>query len=361
MTAELAQQLESTLFATEAEVESTVGFLDATSPKLNKAILQIHQSSSKSWVGWHSRLYFRGFDTPRLEEDFSPEWGGIDGVPSGWLQRSSDEVADAALELSGLDVTWDDVAENIGKLKTSVIACRDDVLLLLPDAPVGRLQKILNDIEKLQLSGLQSSYFSKVTPSRVMSRDSSAFSQGVQRPPHVYYQAAVFEAVYLVKNAKELLRLVSLVIKMAKGGGIVSGDVTSVAVPATCYVDTGLIVAIEQKNITTVWSLDKLLQLVRELNDNHDRNNSYGCHVLLRALLDHVPPIFRCKNFDEVANNYPWSRTDKGYMRTLRDFRNQADDVLHRHIRRTPDLIKMHDLPSRSPVNALLEGCLNKL
>lgn len=38
----------------------------------------------------------------------------------------------------------------------------------------------------------------------------------------------------------------------------------------------------------------KLVSLVAELNDNYGRGNAYAAHALLRAILDHIPPLLGC-------------------------------------------------------------------
>ena len=45
----------------------------------------------------------------------------------------------------------------------------------------------------------------------------------------------------------------------------------------------------------------KLARLVAELNDNHSRGNAYAAHALLRALLDHIPPLLGCRDFTMAA------------------------------------------------------------
>jgi hypothetical protein len=100
---------------------------------------------------------------------------------------------------------------------------------------------------------------------------------------------------------------------------------------------------------------------MKELNDNYDRRNTYSAHALLRAILDHIPPIFGYADFTAVANNYTWGRTDKGYMRKLLDFRLQVDDVLHRQISQKPDLLSLDDMPPRAWLNRLLQECANQL
>ena len=57
--------------------------------------------------------------------------------------------------------------------------------------------------------------------------------------------------------------------------------------------------------------------------------------MLLRAILDHVPPIFNMQNFSEVANNYSnGNRSFKGHMKRLDETaRKIADSHLHVQIR----------------------------
>lgn len=143
--------------------------------------------------------------------------------------------------------------------------------------------------------------------------------------------------------------------------------VPAIAVPpaaaasSVVYIHEPLIEELEQKRTSTSWHLDKLLGLLRELNDNYEAGNPYACAALLRAVLDHVPPPFNLPDFDHVASNHPWSRTDKAYMKKLAEFRKTADDVLHRQMRRSADVLSMHDLPLPSYVNALLRECVNRL
>ncbi|MET7933809.1 hypothetical protein [Streptomyces sp. NPDC005322] len=127
------------------------------------------------------------------------------------------------------------------------------------------------------------------------------------------------------------------------------------------YVNAGLRAELAAEQGKTKLSLDKLLQLLRELDDNYADGHAYSCHALLRAVIDHVPPILGHKSFEAAANNHAWSRTDKKYMARLLDFKTQADDVLHRQIRASADVITMHDLPQAAALNALLRVCIDNL
>jgi hypothetical protein len=101
----------------------------------------------------------------------------------------------------------------------------------------------------------------------------------------------------------------------------------------------------------------KLTRLVAELNDNYGRGNAYAAHALLRAILDHIPPLLGCADFKAAASNYSWSRTDRGYARRLLDFKLQADDALHRQISKRTDQLGIDDMPPKVWVNRILQEC----
>lgn len=143
-------------------------------------------------------------------------------------------------------------------------------------------------------------------------------------------------------------------------------DVNNAALPvpppqAAPYLDEGLIAAIGEKAATSRLDCTKLLALIKELNENQARGNSYAAHALVRAILDHVPPILNCKSFAEVANNYPWTQTDKKYARKLLDFKLQGDDALHRQISEKTDLMGIDDLPPRAWLNRVLQECAEEI
>lgn len=102
----------------------------------------------------------------------------------------------------------------------------------------------------------------------------------------------------------------------------------------------------------------KLIRLLGELNSNLAVGYPYSSSMLIRAILDHIPPLLGCNSFEEVADNYSWPRTDKEYMKRLLDFKNDADDALHRQISKDQDLLEMDNLPNSNRVNRLLQECL---
>jgi len=127
------------------------------------------------------------------------------------------------------------------------------------------------------------------------------------------------------------------------------------------YVNQQIIDDIRAADGRGQFNVAKLLKLIEELNDNYERRNSYATHALLRAILDHVPPILGQPDFNAVANNFAWGRTDKRYLKKLADFRDQADDALHRQISAQADLLDFDDMPASVCVDRLLQECATRL
>ncbi|MFA4851034.1 MAG: hypothetical protein WC599_00760 [Bacteroidales bacterium] len=112
----------------------------------------------------------------------------------------------------------------------------------------------------------------------------------------------------------------------------------------TTYVDHSRI--IELKKIQSKdFDLTRLIQQCEELNDASLRGNPYSVILLVRAIIDHVPPIFGKKNFQEVANNYGAKSFKESMDRLDNSSRKIADIGLHQQIR------KKETLPNKTQVN----------
>ena len=130
------------------------------------------------------------------------------------------------------------------------------------------------------------------------------------------------------------------------------------------YVDARTIEALRAKADNGNFDLTKLLALIDELNDSYASENTYSCLALIRAIIDHVPPIFGCKTFAEVASSYTsptWTRTDKDHAKSLRDSRALGDDALHRMISKNVDALSMGDVPAPARLRVLLRECAGGL
>ncbi len=92
--------------------------------------------------------------------------------------------------------------------------------------------------------------------------------------------------------------------------------------------------------------LRKLIALCEELNQCYRSQCYHAVAALIRALLDHVPPIFAMPTFTEVANNYAGTKSFKEVMQHLdAAARKIADMHLHTKVR------ERESLPSRTQVS----------
>jgi hypothetical protein len=83
------------------------------------------------------------------------------------------------------------------------------------------------------------------------------------------------------------------------------------------------------------------------------------CHMatamVVRAIVDHVPPVFGCKTFTEVASSYAGSRSFKDHMGNLdKSLRKVADGYLHTQIRQREMVPTMAQVDFRAAVGELL-------
>ena len=80
----------------------------------------------------------------------------------------------------------------------------------------------------------------------------------------------------------------------------------------------------------------KLIQLCEEVNIVTANQNYIAVSLLVRSIIDHIPPYFKCSNFNELANNYnAGTKSFKKSMQTLNtSLRYIADNNIHSQIRK---------------------------
>jgi|SRR5579884_534541 len=91
----------------------------------------------------------------------------------------------------------------------------------------------------------------------------------------------------------------------------------------------------------------KLIRLCEELNFAFQEEGYLATAMLTRGLLDHVPPVFGCKTFSEVANNYPGG--GRSFKETLQHLENASRKVADAHLHMP--IRKSETLPTAQQVN----------
>jgi hypothetical protein len=81
------------------------------------------------------------------------------------------------------------------------------------------------------------------------------------------------------------------------------------------------------------FDLRRLIELCRELNIAASSDSFLAMVMIMRTIINHVPPIFSYRNFSEVANNYNWGKSFKTLILRLEEsLRDIADSHLHKQI-----------------------------
>ncbi len=84
--------------------------------------------------------------------------------------------------------------------------------------------------------------------------------------------------------------------------------------------------------------------------------------MIMRAIIDHIPPIFSVASFAEVANNYSGSKTFKISMKLLqRSLRSVADSHLHIQIRNKETLPTFTQVNFKAELDSLLSEIIRLL
>lgn len=101
------------------------------------------------------------------------------------------------------------------------------------------------------------------------------------------------------------------------------------------------------------WDLTRLIRMVEELNDAYERGNFVTVTMLVRAIKDHVPPVFSATNFAGVFNSS--SKSVKGNLERLENsLKHIADGQLHSHIRNSEVLPTDVQVDFRNDLDVLL-------
>lgn len=111
----------------------------------------------------------------------------------------------------------------------------------------------------------------------------------------------------------------------------------------------------ELESIKSKYDLIRLVQYCKELNITFTYKCYNAISMLLRAIIDHIPPIFNYKDFNEVCNNYNWAKSNKKNILNLQDsLRNISDANLHLQIREKEVLITESQIDFKADLDILL-------
>lgn len=103
------------------------------------------------------------------------------------------------------------------------------------------------------------------------------------------------------------------------------------------------------------FDFQRLIKLCEELNDAFERGNYLSAGLLVRVIIDHIPPIFGKQNFTEVANNYGGDSFKQSMQHLNISSRKIADSLIHTQIRRSETLPTSNQVDFTNDLDRLLE------
>jgi len=98
------------------------------------------------------------------------------------------------------------------------------------------------------------------------------------------------------------------------------------------------------------FDLVKLIKLCDELNESYDDGSFFAVAMLVRAILDHIPPIFDCNSFAQVASNYGGSaKTFQSFRKSMEHLLNSSREISNRHLH--SQIRSKEELPNKTQIN----------
>jgi uncharacterized protein (TIGR02391 family) len=204
--------LESVQTSTQQFAEETQPILYELSQQAQKLAIAcetVGRSWSHSFAGYHGRLYYSRFEPPPMGHFFSPERGGIDGIPNGWRERSAEEVKAEIERLAGVSI--DELEKINAQIRERANDLRADVLDQIAAVPTNsrsdRDNRLLADIDQLRFGTDKTEYVKANMPNGLMTRDLNALMQGMCVPSHLYYEGVAHEATTTCEALSEFIKL----------------------------------------------------------------------------------------------------------------------------------------------------------
>jgi predicted nucleotide-binding protein len=202
------------------------------SEKMLSAAVDVGQSSSGSWIGYQSLVYYRDFQKPPANAHFSKEWGINNGIGTvgDWVVYSADDVFNAIKSRSGVD-SIDDVITKCVEIDKQIDDCINSVFSIsqnhhLPkDEYVEKTVKAI--IEDKALS--PSDFISHWQPKQLASRDARAIERGCQTPPHILIVASCMYVQSSAQRSQNILKLINRLITHIKNKAVIGGRMDQIS------------------------------------------------------------------------------------------------------------------------------------
>jgi predicted nucleotide-binding protein len=159
--------------------------------RLKRAASDVAQSWSRSWLGYHSHVYYSDLATPPPGHHFSIEWGfdpALGETTGDWREFKAGVVEREVYRRAGdPDLS---TAKRTSKTGKSLFLSKKETLVSILHALVSTSnepywQKLLEEANGV-ISITKNQFISAMMPKgKIMTRDTLAGTHGLQTPPHI--------------------------------------------------------------------------------------------------------------------------------------------------------------------------------
>ena len=187
------------------------------SRRLRKVSNNLQNTWSGSFAGWHGKMYFRNFEVPALNEKFSGEWGGINGIPDGWEEKQNEEVKLQVETLIGDNFSIDEYKKDIVKIKKNAEDLKNEVIIILSSSDFQRLPdkeiRLVRQIEEYVFGKDQGEYLRERIPTNIMSRDLEAMRQGTFLPDWLYFECVALATESMCESVNQYIVIIDRLVR----------------------------------------------------------------------------------------------------------------------------------------------------
>jgi predicted nucleotide-binding protein len=173
----------------------------------------VQKSWCGSWLGHHSRIYYKNLKTPPPGARFSQIDGTRDRYSSNtvgdWYEYKFDDIKEEIYRIAGNpDLEFSRifskrVAEIIENKRTEVISLLTTKISHQEDEFIKNLNEKIENIRPLY----KQDFIEALRPNQVITHDYAALGQGLKVPPHIEVLVEIFEIEKNIENCKKLANL----------------------------------------------------------------------------------------------------------------------------------------------------------
>ncbi|MFD9440997.1 TIR domain-containing protein [Streptomyces sp. NPDC060006] len=189
--------------AGDSTIEQSLG-------RATQAVDEISASWSGSSFGFHSRIYYEGFNPPPPGAHFDNEWGfqsDFHGTTGEWREYSAAEIKEKLRGLSDdadigpAKLKAEEATKKFKEAKAEAISILSAFLEFVPDTYIMRMKA---QVETQSIPTARSLALSCLPQGNVMSRDTTALSQGLHVAEHQRLWAEVTAVKESFKACEDL-------------------------------------------------------------------------------------------------------------------------------------------------------------